>query len=306
MYDEHENVNRKAKKRGRGIIGGIALAICMVIALGILIRASKWISAGYVGVVYSMNGGVRDEILHQGWNPVFPTNTVKEFTVSNEQLILTKDAREGSPEDDSFMISTADNANIRVSFQMTYRFIEDQVVETYKKFRGMNGEDIVNSRVRTVLKAKVSEVTTFHTMMDIYSGDRGKINAEITEFLNNEFASAYGIEVMDASIIDVHPDEQLQQTIDDRVKAMQKKQQAEAEQETIRVQNETMIMEAEANAKAKLIEAQAEADANAIIAASITDELIAMKEAEARMEHGWVTVYGGTPVVTANNTSGTD
>lgn len=80
---------------------------------------------------------------------------------------------------------------------------------------------------------------------------------------------------------------------------MQRKQQAEAEQETIKVQNETKILEAEAAAKAKLIEAQAEADANRVIAESITDELIAMKEAEARMEHGWVTVQGsGSTVVT--------
>lgn len=280
-----------------GLIGGIFAAIVIVIAIICAIMCAKWIGAGYVGVVYSMDGGVQDEILTQGLNFVAPTKTVKEFTIGNEQLILTADEREGSPVDESFMISTADNANIRISFQMTYRFMQDKVVETYKKFRGMDGEAIVNTRVRTVLKAKVSEITTFYTMMDIYSGDRGKINAEITEFLNNEFGEAYGIEVIDASIIDVHPDTQLQQTIDDRVKAMQRKQQAEAEQETIKVQNETKILEAEAAAKAKLIEAQAEADANRVIAESITDELIAMKEAEARMEHGWVTVQGSGSIV---------
>lgn len=147
------------------------------------------------------------------------------------------------------------------------------------------------------MKAKISEVTTFYTMMDIYSGDRGKINAEITEFLDKELGDAYGIQVIDASIIDVHPDAQLQQTIDDRVKAMQRKQQAEAEQETIKVQNETKLLEAEAAAKARKIDAEAEAEANRTIAASITPELIQMKEAEARMEHGWVTVQGAGTVV---------
>ena len=48
----------------------------------------------------------------------------------------------------------------------------------------------------------------------------------------------------------------------------------------------------------KLIEANAEAEANRVIAASITDELIKMKEAEARMEHGWITVQGAGTVVT--------
>lgn len=43
---------------------------------------------------------------------------------------------------------------------------------------------------------------------------------------------------------------------------------------------------------------QAEADANAKINSSITDQLIRMKEAEARLKHGWVTVQGSDTVVT--------
>lgn len=282
----------------KGLIGGIVTGVIIIFALIAAVICLERIPTGYVGVVYAMNGGVQDDILGPGFHLVSPTKSVKEFTVGNEQLVLTKDERDGSKGDDSFMISTADNANISISFQMSYRFIQSDVVDTYKRFRGMSGEDIVNNRVRTVLKAKISEVTTFYTMMDIYSGDRGKINAEITEFLNMELGSAYGIEVIDASIIDVHPDAQLQQTIDDRVKAMQRKQQAEAEQETIKVQNQTKILEAQASAEARKIEAEAEANANKTIAASITPELIQMREAEARMEHGWVTVQGANAVVT--------
>ena len=47
----------------------------------------------------------------------------------------------------------------------------------------------------------------------------------------------------------------------------------------------------------ELIEARAEAEANRVIAQSITPELIQMKEAEARLEHGWVTVQGADSVV---------
>ena len=283
--------------RKTGLIGGIMLGVLLLFSLIAAVVCMEIIPAGYVGVVYSMNGGVQDELLTQGFHIVSPTKKVKLFTIGNEQLILTKDKREGSKGDDSFMVSTADNANISISFQMSYRFRQDKIVDTYKRFRGMSGEDIVNSRVRTVLKAKISEVTTFYTMMDIYSGDRGKINAEITDFLNEKLGEEYGIEVIDASIIDVHPDTQLQQTIDDRVKAMQRKQQAEAEQETIKVQNETKILEAEAAAKAKLIEAEAEANANRTISASLTDELLRQMEMEARMQHGWVTVQGASTAV---------
>lgn len=55
---------------------------------------------------------------------------------------------------------------------------------------------------------------------------------------------------------------------------------------------------AQAEADAELIKAEAEAKANNKLSASITDELIKMKEAEARLKHGWVTVQGSDTVVT--------
>ena len=258
----------------KGFIGAVTFAfvlLCTIVCCAICIEK---IPVGYEGVVYSMNGGVQEQTLKQGWHLVSPTKHVKEFTVSNEQLVLSKDKRDGSEEDDSFSVSTADNANIDISFQMTYKFIPEKIVSTYKNFKGMDGSDIVNQRVKTVLKSKISEVTTNHTMMDIYSGDRATINHKITEYLNEEFGNAYGIHVIDASIIDVHPDAKLQETIDNRVTAMQKKQQAEAEQETIKVQNNTKLLQAKADAEAKKIAAEGEAEANRIISESLTDEVL--------------------------------
>ena len=184
----------------KGKIGAAILGVAFVGILGSTIMCTERIPTGYDGVVYSMSGGVQDEILGQGWHVVAPTKKVKKFTIGNEQLLLTKDEREGSEEDESSKVSTADDANIAISFQMSYRFKEDTLVDTYKRFKGMDGEDIVNRRVKTVLKSKVSEVTTSHSMMDIYSGNRAQINSEITEYLNKSFGEAYGLEVLDASI----------------------------------------------------------------------------------------------------------
>ena len=189
-----------------------------------------------------------------------PTEKVREFTIGNEQLILSKDSREGSKDDESFAVATSDNANINISFQMSYRFSEAKLVETYKKFKGMDGEDIVERRVKTVLKAKISEVTNNYSMMDLYSGNRNEINKKLTDYLNKEFLEQFGIEVIDASIIDVHPDARLQQTISDRVTALQKQQQAKAEQETIKVENETKLIQAQAAANEQKIKAENDAE----------------------------------------------
>jgi len=283
-----------------GLIGGIIVGIGMIIGMICLVMSIEKIPVGYEGVVYNMSGGVQGETLSQGWHIISPTKKVKEFTISNEQLLLTKDDREGSEGDESFKVSTSDDASIAISFQMTYKFDEKKLVDTYKKFRGMDGEMIVNNRVKSVLKSKVSEVTTDYSMMDIYSGNRSEINNKITEYLNEEFDDAYGILVLDASIIDVHPDDQLKEAINNRVTALQKKQQAQAEQETAKVEAETKLIQAENDATVKIAEAQGEAEANRLKSESITDELIRMTEAEARKEHGWVTVQGADSVITDN------
>lgn len=282
----------------RGTLGGVILAVILVIGLICGIVCIEKIPVGYEGVVYSMNGGVQEETLTQGWHVVSPTKKIKLFTVSNEQLILSKDSRDGSKEDEAFNVSTSDNASISISFQMSYRFIGDTLVDTYKNFKGMNGEDIVNNRVKTVLKSKISEVTTVYSMMDIYSGNRAEINKKITEYLNKDFKNTYGMDVIDASIIDVHPDEQLQKTIEDRITAVQRKQQAEAEQETARVEAETKRVKAEGDAKAMLVTAQAEAEAYRIKSDAITEPLLKKWELDARAKHGWVTIQGASTVVT--------
>lgn len=292
------------KKAIVAIILGVALVGGMF-----TVSSLEMIGTGKVGVQYSMKGGVKDETLGQGVHFISPFLKVKEFTIGNEQLILSKDKREGSKGNDSFKIATSDDASIAISFQMSYRYKPDSVVDTYKKFKGMDGKDIIDQRVKTVLKSKISEVTTDYSMMDIYSGNRSEINNKITEYLNKEFGKEYGIEVIDASIIDVHPDKQLKKAIENRVTALQEKQQAEAEQAKIKVQKETEQLQAEAdaqisitnaNAKAEKtkIEARAEAEANKELAESITEELIKMKEAEARLKHGWVEVQGADTVVT--------
>lgn len=280
-----------------GLVGAIVTGVVIIVTLICVLICVEKIPVGYEGVVYSMNGGVQDETLTQGWHVVAPTKKVKEFTVGNEQLILTKDERDGSETDESFKVSTADNANIAISFQMSYRFDQSKLVATYKKFKGMDGDAIVEKRVKTVLKAKISEVTTDYSMMDIYSGNRSEINNKLTEYLNKEFSDEFGLEVIDASIIDVHPDKDLKKAIDNRVKALQKKEQAKAEQETAKVEAETKLIQANNAAEIQRINAKAEADANRIVSNSLTDKLIDMKMADARLKHGWVTVQGADTVV---------
>lgn len=269
------------------IVTGILVAAVLVGGF-FTVKSIERIGAGKIGVQYTTTG-IKEETLSEGWHFINPFVKVKEFSIGNEQLVLSKKKKDN----ESFKVATSDDASISVSFQMSYRFISEDVVNTYKKFRGMDGDDIVDQRVKAVLKSQISEVTAGYSLMDVYSGNRSEINTKITEYLKENFADKFGIEVLDASIIDVYPDDELKKAIDSRVKALQEKQQAEAEQEKIKVQKETEKMQAEADAEIAITKARAESEANRIKSQSITPELIQMKEAEARMKHGWVTVNGG-------------
>lgn len=286
----------------KGYIGAVILGLVLFLGLFGVVICTERVPVGYEGVVYSMNGGVQKDTLKVGWHLVSPTKKVKMFTVSNEQLILTKDKREGSKEDESFRVASADNASIAISFQMSYRFTPDTLVQTYKKFKGMDGEAIVNQRVATVLKSKVSEVTTDYSLMELYSGNRAEINDKLTEYLNDNFSKQFGIEVIDASIIDVHPDKQLRKAINDRVESTQRTEKAKIEQEEAKVKAETDRINAQRDADIKKIEAEgeaeaikakaeAQAEANKLLNESLTDNIV--KNNYIEKWNGQMPIYNG-------------
>lgn len=275
----------------KGLVIGL-VAVVAVVGGGFTVKSAERIPDGYVAVQYTTSGA-KDEVLNAGWHFINPLIKTKEFPISDEQFVLSKTKKE----DTSIKVSTSDDANISIGFQMTYNYIPEKVVSTYKRFRGMDGEDIIEMRVKNILKTKISEVTANYSLMDIYSGDRTQINKEIKKCLQDSFSDKFGIDVTDASITDAYPDKKLKESIDARVKALQEKQQAEAEQEKVKVQKETEKMQAAADAEIVVTKAKAEAEANRLKSESVTDELIRMKEAEAHMKHGFVTVQGANTVV---------
>ena len=72
------------RKKNKGFVGGIVLAIVIAICLIVGFCCAKKVPAGYVGIVYSMNGGISDDVLTQGWHIVSPT---KEVTSRWRRLI---------------------------------------------------------------------------------------------------------------------------------------------------------------------------------------------------------------------------
>ena len=280
----------------------VAIAISIIVAIIAVITVLfcvERIPVGNVGVVYSARG-VEDITLSQGWHFISPLKSVKEFPISQQQIVFSDDPADYNEEEhpDWAIDAPADGGMIKINLTVNYNFQPDRVVELYSKFNGMDGEQIVQSRVQNSIIAYVKEVTSGFSVMDIYSDKKAEVNEAITEYLNDKLSAEYGITVSAALVIDVQLDTALQEKVQAKEQAKQDAEIAELEKQTAEAQAETNRVIAQSEADIKIIEAEAEAEANRIIAASVTPELIDMKEAEARMEHGWVTVQGADTVVT--------
>lgn len=111
--------------RKKGFIGAIVLAIIIFGGLILTLTCTERIPAGYVGVVYNMNGGVDGEVLTQGWHIVAPTKKVTTYSIGIEQSYLTAEDKGDSPKDESFSIPTSDGKTVRVNFDTIAQRYQD-------------------------------------------------------------------------------------------------------------------------------------------------------------------------------------
>ena len=228
---------------------------------------------------------------------------MKQFPVSQQQIVFSNSAEDYNAKEhpDWSIDAPANGGMVKMNLTVNYAFNAGQVVELYKRFNGMDGESLVANYIQNSIIAYVKEVTPQFSVMDIYSDKKSEVNQAISEYLADKLGDEYGINVISALVIDVQLDDALQEKIKAKEQAKQDAEIAELEKQTAVAQAEVAKTKAQAEADVKVIEAQAEAEANRIIAESITPELIQMLEAQARQEHGWVTVQGADAVVVQEN-----
>lgn len=276
----------------------MAIFVAFLIAVGAVLCIER-VHTGYVGVVYSAKG-VEQQTISQGWHFMSPLKHVSEFPITQQRVVFSNAPSDyGTKEHADWHIDApANGGTIAINLTVNYNFLPEHVVELYTKFGGMDGESLMESKIQNDIIAYVKEVTPQFSVMQIYSDDRAGVNTAITNYLNEKLTAEYGINVSSALIVDAQPDDTLMQKIRAKEQAKQDAEIAELNKQTALAQAETDKVKAQTEADVKMIEAQAEADANKVLSESITPELIQMKEAEARLKHGWVTVQGADTVVT--------
>lgn len=286
-------------------LGGIATAVIIALVVIVLFVCTVRIPAGYVGVVYNMNGGISDKTLTQGFHVISPTQNVTTYSIGIEQSYLTASKDGDSDNDESFEVPSNDGKGLTVDMTFTYRYDADKVADTFTRFKGQSGKDVKNSFIKPNIMSWTKEVTAKYSVIDLLGDKRATLNSELTDYLKQKF-EPYGIVIESVSLINIDPDEETRSAVQKKVNAQQDLELAKIEQQTANVnaekEKEVAITKAnqeketaQINAESKLIEAQAQADANRLISQSLTPELIRQQ-----MYEKW---DGKLPTVQAGNDS---
>lgn len=294
------------KTTSKGLVGAIVSGVVIVVAVILFFMMMEKVPAGYVGIVYSMNGGVSDDVLTQGWHMVPPTKDVTLYSIGIEQSYLTSGQDGDSKNDDSFEVPTSDGKGLRVDLTFTYRYDPEKVAQIFTVFKGQSGKEVRNTFIKPNIISWVKEVTAKYPVTEILGEERANLNTAVSEYVKEKF-EPYGIIVESTSLINIDADEETRAQVQRRVNAIQelelaqtekktaqvkanqekevaltKAQQdketaiilAEQEKETATINAEKQKIDAEAKAEATRIKAKAEAEANKVIAESLTPELI--------------------------------
>ena len=271
-------------------LGGFTTAAILIFVIVVFLFCTVRIPAGYVGVVYNMNGGISDKTLSQGFHVVAPTQNVTTYSIGIEQSYLTASKDGDSNGDESFEVPSNDGKGLTVDMTFTYRYDADRVADTFTRFKGQSGKDVKDSFIKPNIMSWTKEVTAKYSVIDLLGDKRATLNSELTDYLKQKF-EPYGIVIESVSLINIDPDEETRSAVQKKVNAQQDLELAKIEQQTANVnaekEKEVAITKAnqeketaQINAEAKLIEAQAEAESNRLIAQSLTPELIEKQKYE--------------------------
>ncbi|ASB89131.1 prohibitin family protein [Bacillus sonorensis] len=258
------------KNKSKALLGGIIVGIALIAGGFLASLFIEKIPNGYVGVVYSPNGGVKSETLDQGWHFVGLFDKVTEYPV-RMQTVNNQDIQ----------VATSDGKNISMDIAYNYVVQPDKVVELFNKFGAVDIQSIENSYLKTRLWDAARKSISKYSVIDTYGQKSSDAAAEVQKTFADDM-KRLGFVIDDLTLGVPKPDKATQEAIDARVKSSQ---------ELERTQTELKIAEAEA--KKKKIEAEGIAEYNDIIKKSMSDEMI---------QYQWIQKWDGKmPKATGSN-----
>jgi regulator of protease activity HflC (stomatin/prohibitin superfamily) len=285
------------------VVGFIVVVACIVFGIILVANCTTVVQPGYKGVVFSLNGGLKKDVMDQGLNFHWPWESVTQYPVSTETVYLTKNPHEGTSLDESLDVNTSDGKSVNVDVVYAYHMEPDKLPHIFTKFRRREAPEIESGYIKIQLKTVMQAVTTKYSVLGVYSEHRQEVTDEIYKKLASILAKD-GIILESFSLSDVRIDPNTLKTIQAIADAQNRQEYLKREEANKKQEVINNTIEAEGKKQVAIIQAQGQAEANRILEQSLTPAIVQyewIKKWDGKMP----TVQGGgSPLIQVPSTTG--
>ena len=243
-----------------------------VAALGAMVlTACAKVPAGNVGVKFDLYGGdkgVTGEVVGPGkyllgWNEeiyLFPTFSQNDTWVKTDAL------------DESISFQDKGGTQINADVGITYSVRADKADTVFQKYR-KGIDEISDIYMRNMVRDAINSETSTMDVDDIYGSGKEELMTRVTSRVREQ-VEPIGIDVEKIYWVSaLRLPANITKAINNKIEATQRAQQTQNEVERTKAEAEKRIIEAESQAKA-----------NRALQASVTPELIRLRELEVQQE----------------------
>lgn len=269
-----------------------SLAATFFIVVFLVIGAFKFterVPEGKVAVVYSPSGGAK-KVLSPGWHVIGFFDQTQQYPT---RITIVKA---------NVNVTTSDGKKVTIPARYEMKVDKSKILDIFKELGSQNIEEIQEGYLYQRLFKASRETVSQYSVLDIFGGKASEASAKVTEHMRDS-SEGLGFIVTDVTLETPEVDEDTQKAIDMRVATAQKNENLKLQESVERQEATNALIKSKGIADAKIEEARGEMEANKLLEQSITPELLKMKELEARMKHGWVTI-NGAPNLIVDETSG--
>lgn len=231
------------------------------------------IGPGHVGIVVNNMGsdrGVQNYTAKTGLVFFMPgASTIFEYPTFVQTAVWTASKDEGKETNEEMTFNTKEGSVVSGDISLSYQLIADSVPKFYVKFRSDDLENFTHGFLRNIARDAFNASASNFTLEEVYGLKKEQMLQDVKASINNQ-VSPYGVQLVQLGFVGAL-------RMDPNIKAALNRK-MQAIQDAIATENQ--LRQATAQAAKDVALANGQAQANALLAKSISPELIQWKQLE--------------------------
>lgn len=280
--------------------GGGFLFVTFVLALTFSLYNQ---SVGAAKVIINSGGTVAGYDDTAGWAVKAPWQGINNWDLFSQDLTYAGNKKDGTPqytggEVNGYEVTAAvaRGAQVNLDIKITYALDGNRVEGLYREFRSQ--ERFTRQVIEPKVLSSIRDIPPSYDPIEFRGAKREEARQAMQDRMNEVLRDKYGVEVTNVAIQSIRYSDAVEDSIKAVEIAQQKEAEAQANLRATQVSSQAQVVEAEAAADALRAQAQGQADANALLAASLSPQVLQQHYIDA-LNKGTVYVVpdGATPFI---------